>query len=64
MDITIEDLDKILFRVKEMRTDKWYSLTEEQSEIIRKYWELIHDYIDGYVLSMNEDYTRVIKRKY
>ena len=58
------DLDKIFFRVKEMRTDKWYALTEEQSEIIREYWELIHDYIDGYGLSMNEDYTRVIKRKY
>lgn len=58
------DLDKIFFRVKEMRTDKWYALTEEQSKIIREYWQLIHIYIDGYGLSMNEDYTRVIKRKY
>lgn len=58
------DLDKIFFRVKEMRTDKWYALTEEQSNMIREYWGLIHDYIDGYALSMNEDYTRVIKRKY
>ena len=63
MDYTVEDLDKIFFRVRDLKTNKWYVITEQQLEIIRTYWNLLHDYIEGYNLSLSEDYLRIIKRK-
>ena len=63
MEITVEDLDKIFFRVRDLKINRWYVITEQQSEIIRTYWNLLHDYIEGYNLSLSEDYLRIIKRK-
>jgi hypothetical protein len=63
MEITVEDLDKIFFRVRDLKINKWYVITEEQSEMIRKHWNLLHDYVEGYTLSLSEDYLRIIKRK-
>ena len=63
MEITAEDLDKIFFRVRDLKINRWYVSTEQQTEIIRTYWNLLHDYIEGYNLSLSEDYLRIIKRK-
>ena len=63
MEITAEDLDKIFFRVRDLKINRWYVITEQQSEIIRTYWNPLHDYIEGYNLSLSEDYLRIIKRK-
>ena len=63
MEITVEDLDKIFFRVRDLKINKWYVITEQQSEMIRKNWNLLHDYVEGYTLSLSEDYLRIIKRK-
>ena len=63
MDFTLEDLDKLLLRVKDLKINKWYVITEEQSEMIREHWRLLHDYVEGYTLSLSDDYLRIIKRK-